>query len=262
MPSTTSCSAGSWRWRRRFPRSSRRTSPTQRVGAQLAGTFDEVRHRRPMLSLSNAFSHDELRAFDTRVRRGLGLPAAPEPAPDLTYVAELKIDGLAITLRYERGRFVQGATRGDGTTGEDVTANLRTITAVPRPAPRARLARCPRRGLHAEERVRPDQRGARGAGSAALREPAELRRGLAPPEGPGGHREPPAQHLVVPADRGRRRGGRDRQPVGGARSPRGARVRRSTRTARPASTSRASSRSPRRGARSATTCRTRPTASS
>ncbi|MEA2547541.1 MAG: ligase, partial [Chloroflexota bacterium] len=111
------------------------TSPTQRVGAQLAGTFDEVRHRRPMLSLSNAFSHDELRAFDTRVRRGLGLPAAPEPASDLSYVAELKIDGLAITLRYERGRFVQGATRGDGTTGEDVTANLRTIASVP-----ARLA--------------------------------------------------------------------------------------------------------------------------
>jgi DNA ligase (NAD+) len=110
-------------------------SPTQRVGAKLAGTFDEVRHRRPMLSLSNAFSHEELRAFDTRVRRGLGLPPAPEPAPDLTYVAELKIDGLAITLRYERGRFVQGATRGDGTTGEDVTANLRTITSVP-----ARLA--------------------------------------------------------------------------------------------------------------------------
>ncbi len=106
-------------------------SPTQRVGAQLAGTFDEVRHRRPMLSLSNAFSHDELRAFDARARRGLGLPAAPEPAPDLTYVAELKIDGLAITLRYERGRFVQGATRGDGTTGEDVTANLRTIKSVP-----------------------------------------------------------------------------------------------------------------------------------
>jgi len=84
-----------------------------------------------MLSLGNAFSHDELRAFDTRVRRGLGLPPAPEPAPDLRYVAELKIDGLAVTLRYERGRFVQGATRGDGTTGEDVTANLRTIAAIP-----------------------------------------------------------------------------------------------------------------------------------
>jgi DNA ligase (NAD+) len=111
-------------------------SPTQRVGgAPSGGVFTEVRHRRPMLSLSNAFSHDELRAFDTRVRRGLGLPAPPEVADDLRYVAELKIDGLAITLRYERGRFVQGATRGDGTTGEDVTANLRTIAAIPATLP-------------------------------------------------------------------------------------------------------------------------------
>jgi DNA ligase (NAD+) len=106
-------------------------SPTQRVGGTPAGTFDEVRHRRAMLSLSNAFSHDELRAFDGRVRKGLGLPAAPESVEDLRYVAELKIDGLAISLRYERGRFVQGATRGDGTTGEDVTANLRTISLIP-----------------------------------------------------------------------------------------------------------------------------------
>ncbi len=107
-------------------------SPSQRVGAgPVASTFDEVRHGRPMLSLANAFSHDELRAFDARVRKGLGLPPPPEPAPDLAYVAELKIDGLAVSLHYEGGRFVQGATRGDGTTGEDVTANLRTIAAIP-----------------------------------------------------------------------------------------------------------------------------------
>jgi DNA ligase (NAD+) len=113
-------------------------SPTQKVGGTpVGGVFSEVRHRRPMLSLSNAFSHDELRAFDARVRRGLGLPLAPESATKLRYVAELKIDGLAITLRYERGRFVQGATRGDGTTGEDVTANLRTIKAVPASLPDA-----------------------------------------------------------------------------------------------------------------------------
>ena len=107
-------------------------SPTQQVGgAPAGGRFPEVRHRRPMLSLSNAFSHDELRAFDTRVRRGLGLAAAPEPAEGLTYVAELKIDGLAISLQYERGRFAVGATRGDGSTGEDVTPNLRTIRGIP-----------------------------------------------------------------------------------------------------------------------------------
>src|SRR5215204_1318864 len=107
-------------------------SPTQRVGgAPSGGVFTEVRHRRPMLSLSNAFSHDELRAFDARVRKGLGLAPAPEPADGLTYVAELKIDGLAVSLRYERGRFTLGATRGDGSTGEDVTPNLRTIRAIP-----------------------------------------------------------------------------------------------------------------------------------
>ena len=109
-------------------------SPTQRVGAadrEAASPFGEVRHERPMLSLGNAFGEEELRAFDTRVRRGLGLPPAPESAPELRYVAELKIDGLAVALRYRDGRFVRGATRGDGTTGEDVTANLRTIAVIP-----------------------------------------------------------------------------------------------------------------------------------
>ena len=114
-----------------FPALVTPSSPTQRVGAPIDSPFSEVRHARPMLSLSNAFTHDELRAFDARVRKGLGLPAAPERAKDLTYVAELKIDGLAISLSYDRGRFVRGATRGDGSTGEDVTANLRTIAVLP-----------------------------------------------------------------------------------------------------------------------------------
>ncbi|MFZ5854301.1 MAG: NAD-dependent DNA ligase LigA [Chloroflexota bacterium] len=118
-----------------FPELVTPDSPTQRVGGAPSGAFAEVRHRRPMLSLANAFGEDELRAFDARVRRGLGLPAPPEPAPGLDYVAELKIDGLAVALRYEAGRFVQGATRGDGTTGEDVTANLRTIAVIPERLP-------------------------------------------------------------------------------------------------------------------------------
>ena len=79
-----------------FPDLTTPGSPTQRVGGTPSGPFDEVVHSRPMLSLSNAFSHDELRAFDTRVRRGLGLPPAPEPAPHQRDVAELKNDGLAL----------------------------------------------------------------------------------------------------------------------------------------------------------------------
>ena len=118
-----------------FPALSAPDSPTQRVGTggplDESSPFAEVRHERPMLSLANAFGEDELRAFDARVRRGLGLPLAPAPAPELRYVVELKIDGLAISLRYRDGRFVRGATRGDGTTGEDVTANLRTIASIP-----------------------------------------------------------------------------------------------------------------------------------
>jgi DNA ligase (NAD+) len=103
-------------------------SPTQRAGAVPSTTFASVRHDVPMLSLGNAFGHDELREFDARVRRGLDLADAD---PGVGYVCELKIDGLAISLRYDGRAFVRGATRGDGTTGEDVTPNLRTVRAVP-----------------------------------------------------------------------------------------------------------------------------------
>ncbi|MGH2799759.1 MAG: NAD-dependent DNA ligase LigA, partial [Thermoleophilaceae bacterium] len=103
-------------------------SPTQRVGGPVSGAFPSVRHEVPMLSLGNAFGEDELRDFDARVRRGLGLGVGD---PAVGYVCELKIDGLAVSLRYEGRAFVRGATRGDGTTGEDVTPNLRTVRAVP-----------------------------------------------------------------------------------------------------------------------------------
>ncbi len=103
-------------------------SPTQRVGAPVEGGFPSVQHDVPMLSLGNSFGADELREFDARVRKGLGRGADDAP---VAYVCELKIDGLAISLRYEGRRFVRGATRGDGSTGEDVTPNLRTVRAIP-----------------------------------------------------------------------------------------------------------------------------------
>ena len=98
-------------------------SPTQRVGGEASDQFAKVRHRSPMLSLQNAFDESEIRAFDKRVRAAIG--------DKVRYCAELKIDGLAISLTYAKGRLQRAATRGDGTVGEDVTANVRTIRSVP-----------------------------------------------------------------------------------------------------------------------------------
>src|SRR2546429_483444 len=107
-------------------------SPTQRVSGEASDQFAKVRHRSPMLSLQNAFDEAEIRGFDKRVHAAVG--------DKVVYCAELKIDGLAISLTYAKGRLQRAATRGDGTTGEDVTANLRTIRSVP-------LAVTPARGL-------------------------------------------------------------------------------------------------------------------
>ncbi len=99
-------------------------SPTQRVGAAPLKSFAEVVHRTPMLSLNNAFDDEEVRAFDARVREALGVA-------EVEYAVEPKFDGLAITLTYRDGMFAQGATRGDGSMGEDVTQNLRTVRTIP-----------------------------------------------------------------------------------------------------------------------------------
>ena len=108
-----------------YPDSVPADSPTQRVGGRASSQFTEVRHLEPLLSLGNVFSAEELRAFDERVKGGL---------PDgsrVEYVMEPKIDGLACSLIYENGRLVRAATRGDGTVGENVTANVRTIRSIP-----------------------------------------------------------------------------------------------------------------------------------
>ncbi|EUJ31706.1 NAD-dependent DNA ligase LigA [Listeria cornellensis FSL F6-0969] len=98
-------------------------SPSQRVGGEVLAGFQKVAHETPMLSLGNAFSHEDLQDFDRRVREKVG--------EDVAYMCELKIDGLAVSLQYEAGKYKRGATRGDGTVGEDITSNLRTIRSIP-----------------------------------------------------------------------------------------------------------------------------------
>jgi len=106
-----------------FPAIRRADSPTMRVGGEVLKGFSEVVHSTPKLSLGNVFDENDIRDFDSRVKKTAG--------NDVEYVIELKIDGLTVVLNYEKGRFVQGATRGDGIKGEDITANLRTIKSIP-----------------------------------------------------------------------------------------------------------------------------------
>ncbi|MHA6252585.1 NAD-dependent DNA ligase LigA [Oceanobacillus sp. CAU 1775] len=106
-----------------FPELIQSDSPTQRVGGAPIEGFEKVRHNTPMLSLSNAFNESDLRDFARRATNILGT--------EITFVCELKIDGLAVSLTYEDGEFVRGATRGDGTTGEDITTNLKTVRSIP-----------------------------------------------------------------------------------------------------------------------------------
>ncbi len=140
-------------------------SPTQRVGGAPVAAFAAVTHRVPMLSIRTETETTVAGAaeFDARIRRDLKLP--PE-APPVEYMAELKFDGLAVSLRYESGQLAVAATRGDGETGEDVTQNVFTIRAIPRRPRRqgAAGARSARRGLHAPRRFRAAQRAAGSGG--------------------------------------------------------------------------------------------------
>src|SRR5439155_21954202 len=101
-------------------------SPTQRVGGEPIGEFAQVTHRTPMLSIDNTYSSEELREFDRRIRKQLG-------GETVEYVVELKIDGVAVSLTYEKGKLTVGATRGNGEIGDDVTHNLKTVRGVPLP---------------------------------------------------------------------------------------------------------------------------------
>ena len=192
-----------------FPSLIRPDSPSQSVGAAPASGFGKITHRVPMLSLDNAFSRVDFDEFCTRARRFLGLKDAP-----LALVAEPKIDGLSISLTYEKGRLVYGATRGDGAEGEDVTANLRTIKAVP-----ARL--------HGKA---PDRIEIRGevfmtkadflalneaqvaAGSRIYANPRNSAAGQPAPVGPEDHREPGFVTVRLRVRRGQRAAGP--QPLG------------------------------------------------
>lgn len=107
----------------KYPELKTADSPTQRVGGEILDLFEKVQHQSQMLSLGNAFNEQDLRDFDRRVRQSVG--------EKVSYVCELKIDGLAVSLRYEEGLFMLGATRGDGSIGENITANLRTIRSIP-----------------------------------------------------------------------------------------------------------------------------------
>ena len=180
----------------RHPELATPDSPTQKVGGKFSTEFTAHDHLERMLSLDNAFSPDELRAWAERVAREVGA---------VSYLCELKIDGLAVNLLYENGLLTRALTRGDGRTGEDITLNMRTLEEVPGAAHRHRrvpgsgAGRGPRRGLLPAGRLRGAQRLAGGGRQATVREPAQHRRGLAAAEGPADHRvAAPAADLPRP----------------------------------------------------------------
>jgi len=179
----------------RYPELVTPDSPTQRVGGKPVPEFAEVRHEVPMLSLTNAYTDEEVLAFDRRCRELLGIER-------IRYACEPKFDGLAVSLIYRDGLFSLGATRGDGFTGEDVTANLRTLRSIPL---RLRLDSPPtllgsaRRSPHDARRLQAAQRSAARSGRENLRQSAK-RRGRQPaPARPARHRQAAVALFRLPA---------------------------------------------------------------
>ncbi|GIW79758.1 MAG: hypothetical protein KatS3mg105_1565 [Gemmatales bacterium] len=174
-------------------------SPTQRVGGAPIEGFRTVRHRIPMLSIDNTYNAEELRRFDERVRRLLG-------GEKVTYVVELKIDGVAISLTYEDGVLTVGATRGDGETGDDVTHNLKTIPEVPLrlrgQAPPA--VRSPRRSLHDASGSGQTESGASQSRVGAAGQPAKHYRRFAETSRSAGMCQTPIAAFHLRAGRNRR----------------------------------------------------------
>ena len=202
----------------RFPELKRADSPSEQVGAAPSEDFAKVRHARADATASRTpSSREEVAEFVARVRRFLGLA---EDAP-LAFTAEPKIDGLSLSLRYEGGRLAVAATRGDGETGENVTANARTIGDIPQTLRgRAGGARGARRGLPEPRRFRRAQRAAGGEHRPHLRQPAQRRGGVAAPARPADHRGAAAAVLRLRLGRGV--GAVRRDPVGGDRAAEGA----------------------------------------
>ena len=187
-------------------------SPTQRVGAAPSEKFPVVVHRRPMLSLSNAMDAAEMREFDNRIKRMLKSDA------DIEYVAEVKLDGLAVELVYQDGHLIGGSTRGDGVNGEGITPESTDHQEYPA-APDASGARrdavavgSPRRSDHSAQGLRAAQRRARAGRRAAVRESAQRRGRFAAPARSGNHRRAPAGNLLPYARRDR--GDQLFEPVG------------------------------------------------
>ena len=197
----------------RFPELATPESLTRKVGAAPAEKFAKIRHAVPMLSLGNVFSDEEVVDFVARVRRFLRLSDEEK----IVFTAEPKIDGLSCSLRFESGRLVSAATRGDGFEGEDVTANVRTVEDIPEtPDKPPKGAGGARRDLYVPQGFRGAQRAAGRSGREALRQSAQRRGGLASSARSRHHGQPALALFRLRARRGQRDARKDAIRRGGS----------------------------------------------